>query len=404
MSFRAVLNLLFLFLLASQIYWLAVAYEFARRRIASRAVRVLVLISMAALLLVPFFIELGWPFRSLRLGQPAGAHHVGARDALLVTPFLWWLPSSLAAFLVVCVLWIVRAVVWAARRAARARPFSPARRQLLEHAAAGVVAVPFVAGAYGVLYGRLNLDITRPRVPLRRLPRAFEGFRIAQLSDIHIGPYMSEDQIRKYVEIANELKPDLAVLTGDFITWDRETQQPVVAALAGLKAPFGVFACLGNHEAWSGVNDSITLLFEQAGVRMLRQARAGIARGSDALNLIGVDAELGRHMPRSLRGVENLMRPDSVNILLSHYPYNFPDAAELGIDLTLSGHTHGGQVALDFISRNAAPSRMISPFVAGWYRESGALLYVNRGIGTIGVPMRIGAPPELTIFELVRQG
>jgi len=326
-------------------------------------------------------------------------------DALVEAPFEWWVASSVVAFLIVMLL-------WPAHRLFRATPISPGRRKFLARTATTVVAAPFVAGAYGLLYGRLNLQTPTQRIRLPRLPKAFAGFRIAQLSDVHIGPFMTAAEIRKYVGIANALKPDLVALTGDFVTWDPSTQRAVVEALAGLKAPFGVFGCLGNHEAWSGTEDSITLLFTQAGIRILRQARVPIVSGGESLNLIGVDFSTRRHMgpPGSdhfvrnyLEGVESLVAPDMANILMSHNPDTFDRAAQLGIGLSLAGHTHGGQVALEFISPEIAPSRLVTPYVAGWFERPGGQLYVNRGIGTIGVPMRIGAPPEITVFELTRE-
>ena len=274
------------------------------------------------------------------------------------------------------------------------------------------MAAPFVAGAYGLFYGRLNLEVSHPRIRLPRLPQAFSGFRIAQLTDIHIGPFMSEQQIRKFVEIANAQKPDLIAITGDYVTWDPSTQQAVVAALSGLKAPFGVFGCLGNHEAWSGTEDSITHLFALAGIPILRGARPSISTGGEQFNLMGVDYGARRPMmvPHNkafvrqyLHGVERLMVPGATNILLSHNPETFDRAAELGIDFSLAGHTHGGQLALEFISPEIAPSRLITPYVAGWFGLPGGQLYVSRGIGTIAAPMRIGAPPEIPVFELVRE-
>jgi hypothetical protein len=271
-----------------------------------------------------------------------------------------------------------------------------------------VTAAPFVAGAYGLLWGRLNLQTTTKRVQLARLPKAFEGFRIAQLSDIHVGPFMPESEIRKYVEIANALKPDLTVLTGDFVTWDGSTENAAVAALSGLRAPFGVYGCLGNHDAWAHVENSITELFRQIGFRILRQERVEIATGGEAFNLMGIDFQsLRRFGPggtrivrRFLDGIGDLVSKDHVNILLSHNPDTFDRAAELGIELSMAGHTHGGQVALEFISPEIAPSRLVTPYVWGWFQKPGGQLYVNRGIGTIGVPIRIGAPPEITVYEL----
>jgi hypothetical protein len=103
-----------------------------------------------------------------------------------------------------------------------------------------------------------------------------------------------------------------------------------------------------------------------------------------------------------LAGVQQLLAPTTANILLSHNPNTFDRAAELGIDLSLAGHTHGGQVTLEFINRDLSPGRLITPYVVGWFQKPGGQLYVNRGIGTIGVPIRFGAPPEITVYELVR--
>jgi predicted MPP superfamily phosphohydrolase len=259
-----------------------------------------------------------------------------------------------------------------------------------------------------LLYGRLNLETTAQPILMARLPGAFEGFRICQLSDIHIGPFMPASEIRKYVAIANALKPDLTVLTGDFVTFDAGTEQPVVEALSGLRAPFGVFGSLGNHDAWAGVEDSITELFRQVGVRILRGTNVEIAAGSGSLNLIGVDFQshrrFGPSMPveRLLGNIESVIARDRVNILLSHNPDTFERAAALRIDLSMAGHTHGGQAALEFISPQIAPSRLVTPYVAGLFHKPGSQLYVNRGIGTIGIPIRIGAPPEITVYSLTR--
>jgi predicted MPP superfamily phosphohydrolase len=370
----------------SQIYWFGRARSLARRWIPRPTTRIAVELAGLAVFLVFVAFNFGV------FGRRPTSTRLTLYDALVDAPFAWWAASSMLAFLIVILL-------WPARRASRELA-SPGRRQFLERTTTAVVAAPFVAGAYGLFYGRLNLQTTTQRIRLARLPKAFDGFRIAQLSDIHVGPFMTEAQIRKYVGITNALKPDLVALTGDFITWDPSTQRAVVGALAGLKAPFGIFGCLGNHEAWSHTEDSITLLFAQAGIRILRQARVPIATAGESLNLIGVDFAT---RPRYLEGVESLVASDRVNILMSHNPDSFDRAAQLGIDLSLAGHTHGGQLALEFISPEIAPSRLVTPYVSGWFEKPGGQLYVNRGIGTIGVPMRVGAPPEITVFELTRK-
>ncbi|MBV9505540.1 MAG: metallophosphoesterase [Acidobacteriia bacterium] len=351
-------------------------------------------------------------------GEPEPTH-LTLRYALLVAPFLWWIFSSTLGFVAVILVWLVRSLAIAIRSGVRLvaprkpvepAPQSPARRQFLEAAGTMAVATPFVAGAYGLLWGRLNLQTTRQPIRLARLPRAFHGFRIAQLSDIHVGPFMSEEEIRKFVQITNELKPDLIVLTGDFVTWDAETAPAVVNALSGLRSGLGVFGSLGNHDAWAGAEDLLAELFGKAGVRILRQERTSISVGNESFNLMGVDFTNSRSMSvggwhlssRKLEGLENLMVPGAANILLSHNPESFDRAAELGVDLSLAGHTHGGQLALEFISPEIAPSRIVTPYVSGWFERPGGQLYVNRGIGTIAAPMRVGAPPEITVYELLR--
>jgi uncharacterized protein len=392
----------------SQLYWAWRGYSFAAARIRSRGRRWAVCGAVLVAYVALYQFNLGaWREH----GTPV---HLTLFDALLTAPFLWWAASSLFGFLVAILFAIPQAIVggvrWlAARRRAAGREIqSPMRRVFLERTAAVASGAPFVAGAYGLLYGRLNLQIAAQTIHLPRLPRAFEGFRICQLSDIHIGPFMPAEEIRKYAAIANAQKAEIIVLTGDFVTFDPDTQEAVVDAFRGLRAPFGVYGCLGNHDAWTGVQDSITELFRQAGVRILRGANVPIAAHGESFNLIGVDFQSPRAFGPSppvkhlLRNIEGIIDRDRVNILLSHNPDTFDRAAELGIDLSLAGHTHGGQAALEFISPEIAPSRLVTPYVSGWFQKPGGQLYVNRGIGTIFIPIRIGAPPEITVYSLSR--
>ncbi len=402
----SILSILLLIFATSQLYWAWRGYLFVATHIGSRGRRWAVCLTLLAAYLAECQINFGsWREH----GTPVRLTLIDA----LTAPFLWWAASSLIAFLVVILFAIPRGIVAGVRRLSarrRADPeiHSPARRELLERTAAVAAAAPFVAGAYGLLYGRLNLQVTAQAIRLPRLPRAFEGFRICQLSDIHIGPFMPADEIRKYVAIANAQKAEMIVLTGDFVTFDPNTQWPVVDALRGLRAPFGVFGSLGNHDAWAHVEDSITELFRQTGVRILRAANMPIAANGESFNLIGVDFQSARRFGPSppvahlLGNIEGLVDRDRVNILLSHNPDTFDRAADLGIDLSLAGHTHGGQAALEFISPELAPSRLVTPYVAGWFQKPGGQLYVNRGIGTIFIPIRVGAPPEITVYSLSR--
>jgi len=400
---------------ASQIFWLRRIGELGKRFIPGhRARRMLAAGSATA-----YFCLLVYNFLVAHL-EPSPTH-LTLKAALLEAPFLWWAFSSLLGFAVIGAFWLADraagALGWVFRRAVKTSraarledPPGVTRRRFLEQTALAASAVPFAACAYGLTFGRADVETSHQRLGLARLPKAFEGFRIAQLSDFHIGPFMTAAEIRKIVSMTNDLKPDLILLTGDYVTWDPSTQGAVVEALATLKAPFGVLGCLGNHELWTRTEDSITRLFAARGIRILRGERATIRAQGESLNIIGVDFQtlrrLGAHgeglVSAYLRGAELLVMPATTNILLSHNPNTFDRAAELGIDLSLAGHTHGGQVTLEFVSPEISPARLVTPYVRGRFEKQGAQLYVNRGIGTIGVPIRLGSPPEITVFELTR--
>ena len=401
---------IFLMLIASQLFWIRRVLDLGERFIPEKPRRAW----LAVIAGVVYLFFFAYSFRSFGIGHISRAADPRLRSVLIVGAFSWWLVGSWAGFGLVMVFWTIdraaRAAAWvyrgareaAAGHAAAPKPAaialpSPARRRFLEQTAIALSATPFLAAADGLLYGRLDVEVTRRRIRLARLPKAFEGFRIAQLSDFHISPFMPADQISRCVTITNQLKADLVVLTGDFLGWDPAAQGDVVRALAGLRAPYGVFGCLGNHESSTHTEESITRLFATQGIRILRQERASIRLGGETLNLIGVDDSLS-----DLRTIKPLVLPDTVNILLCHWPGAFDRAVELGIDLTLAGHTHGGQLSLEFLRRGLSLSRLETPYVRGWYEKAGGQLYVNRGIGTTGPPIRFGSPPEITELELTR--
>ena len=406
--------LAFLLFIPSQIFWLWQVRGLLQKFVRSLTLRRWLGRLGIGIYLVLLAFNLLWP-RSVP--EPA---RLTLQAALLQAPFRWWTLASLIGFVAIAAFYVCsrlgRAAYWVYRKALPASPperealLSPGRRHFLARTAVAVSATPFAACAYGMLYERTEIETTHQRIILPRLPKAFDGFRIAQLSDIHIGPFMPTEEIRKYVAMVNQLEPDLVALTGDFVTWEASPAAAVVETLSALRAPYGLFGCLGNHERWAGVEDSITRLFAARGTRMLRHQNAAIESAGEQLNLIGVDYQTRAPFgpPRDgvvknyLEGVEALMQPGAVNILLSHNPNTFDRAAELGIDLSLAGHTHGGQVTLEYISPGLSPARLITPYVRGWFKKDNSQLYVNRGIGTIFSPVRFGAPPEITVYELKR--
>jgi len=405
-------------LIASQLFWIRRILDIGERFIPGKPRRAWLAVITGGVYVFFFaysFTHLG-VIHQATMGHIAGPADSSLRSVLMEGAFTWWLVGSWMGFCLVIVFWTVdrvaRASAWVYSRARDAAPahvaaskpapigvLSPTRRRFLGQTAIALSATPFVAAAYGLLYGRLDVEVTRQRIRLARLPKAFEGFRIAQLSDFHISPYMPADQIRRCVTITNQLKADLVVMTGDYLLWDPAAQAEVVQALAGLRAPYGVFGCLGNHETITQTEESITRLFAAQGIHILRQERASIRLGGDTLNLIGIDDS-----QPDLRVIARQVMPDTVNILLVHEqtPDGFDRAVELGIDLTLAGHTHGGQLSLEFLHRGLCLSRFETPYVSGWYEKSGGQLYVNRGIGTTMFPIRLGARPEITVLELSR--
>jgi predicted MPP superfamily phosphohydrolase len=314
-------------------------------------------------------------------------------------------------------------VEWMTNIAARLRPgavasaFSPTRRIFFRYAAVLAGSLPFFAATYGFAAGRLRYTVQRVDVPIANLPPELDGLRIAQLSDIHIGDYMPQHEIARAVAMANDLHPDISFVTGDFVSSEDDPLDVCITELSRLRAPLGVWGCNGNHEIYAGVEGEAERLFSEKGMRLLRGASAVIEHNGGRFNLMGVDYQRDRMVSREpndpeamLREIEPQVRRDMPNILLSHNPNSFRRAAHLGIELSLAGHTHGGQVKFEIVDHSVSPARLITPFVAGLYRlpipisTSGqtAALYVNRGLGTFGFPVRIGVPPEITLLTLRR--
>jgi predicted MPP superfamily phosphohydrolase len=279
----------------------------------------------------------------------------------------------------------------------RFKRFDRSRRTFLRTAFWGASAYVVAGSSYGALY-RNRFEVVRRELNLKNLPSSLRGLTLGLISDIHSGPYMSKEEMDRYVTELSSLRPDIILLPGDFVTMRLEEIYPVVESLSELKAPYGVFGCLGNHEFYSHAPDEITKRLDDAGVKMLRNESAILDIRGDKLAILGID-DLGHgdDFPAAMKSVP----PDTTKILMSHKPYFFPSAAESGINLTLAGHTHGGQVVFvkvgDF---TLAPATLVSKYIAGLYDIGDSLMYVSRGVGTIGVPFRINCPPEVTLFTL----
>jgi uncharacterized protein len=305
----------------------------------------------------------------------------------------------------------------------------PSRRTFFRTASVVAGAAPFLGVMYGYAAERLRYQICRVEIPMANLPPELDGMEIVQISDIHLSSYMSRESVRRVVDMANDVGADLAVVTGDLITGVHDSVADCVDEIRHLRAPLGVYGCNGNHEIYARAEDLAERLYAQAGMRMLRRENAIIPYRGAMLNLIGVDYQRERtpsgRKQQMLANVDPLVRRDMPNILLSHNPNTFNRAAELGIELSLAGHTHGGQVQVEILDVSLSPARFITDYVAGLYHRPLSMpsqpkrmgetiklmpnapkglsaLYVNRGIGTVGAPVRLGAPPEITHIVLRR--
>jgi predicted MPP superfamily phosphohydrolase len=305
----------------------------------------------------------------------------------------------------------------------------PSRRTFFRTASVVAGAAPFLGVMYGFAAERLRYELRRIEIPLNNLPPELDGMQIVQLSDIHLSNYMTRESVRRAVDMANDVGADLAVVTGDLITGMHDSMWDCVEEVRQLRAPLGVYGCNGNHEIYARAEDLAERLYQQAGMKLLRRENAIIHYKGGQLNLIGVDYERERaasgRKQQMLANFEPLVRRDMPNILLSHNPNTFNRAAELGVELSLAGHTHGGQVQVEILDVSLSPARFITDYIAGLYHRpllmpdqpkrmgetiklmpnapNGlAALYVNRGIGTVGAPVRLGAPPEITHIVLRR--
>lgn len=248
--------------------------------------------------------------------------------------------------------------------------------------------------AKGAIDEANSLSLERVEIELDRLPRQLDGFKIIHLSDTHHSPFTKLEHIERAVKVANRLKPDLFLLTGDYVSHEDKYIAPVADVLGKLRAEFGVFACLGNHDHWTNA-DLVTHLFRGEGINVLINEGLRFEARGTSFWLAGVDDYMvGRtDVPAALKG----SFPDEMKLLLAHNPIIFRQAVRAGVDLTLSGHTHGGQVRIRDGEKRILPKRRLK---AGLHSRKGSQIYITRGIGTVVLPVRYQCPPEISFLEL----
>jgi hypothetical protein len=277
---------------------------------------------------------------------------------------------------------------------------SEERRQLLRTAGTIAVASPVAVMTYGILVGRTDFGIREVDMPIAGLHPDLEGLRILHLSDIHRGEFLSARELERVVDMTMGLKPHLAIMTGDLISKPGDPIDECVRQLARVKSDAGMFGCLGNHELYAGAEDAVKAEAARRGIPFLRTENRQLRFGKAVMNIGGVDYQRSSTKKNYLKGAEKLIVPGALNVMLSHNPDTFPKSAAQGWDLTLSGHTHGGQVTVEIVEQTVNIARFFTPYVAGQYHLGNASCYVTRGIGTVGVPARFGVPPEITLLRL----
>jgi predicted MPP superfamily phosphohydrolase len=254
-------------------------------------------------------------------------------------------------------------------------------------AGAGAIAGP---AAYGYLYSRHELEVTRASVPVAGLPAALAGLRIGLLTDVHRSYWVSHDDVTRAVNALMLERPDLIVLGGDYVTWgDREYVGPCADALAPLAAPQGVFAILGNHDD----DHDMPAALGRKGVQVLKDARTRLTVRREPIDLVGI-----RFWTKKQADIAALTRNAApMTILIAHDPRRLIEAAALNVPLMLAGHTHGGQVVLPVLGAVAARK---FPVAEGTVRRERTTMFVSRGVGTIYVPVRLNCPPEVALLTL----
>ena len=311
--------------------------------------------------------------------------------------------------------------IWfsSAPAASASEPVVISRQGFLSRMGLLLAAVPFLSLLYGMTGNVYRFKVRQVRIPFPNLPKGFDGVRIAQFSDFHLGSFLDPEKVKAAVDMIMEQKADLVLFTGDLVNDHAAETEPYIEQLARLQAPLGVYSVLGNHDygdyvQWDSPElkkknlDRLKEVQQIAGWQMLNNEHRILTRNGDSIGLIGVEnwSNFGRFpkygdMKKALAEMPDI----PFRLLMSHDPSHWraqilPDYPH--IDLMLSGHTHGMQFGIEIPSWRWSPVKYFYPEWADLYKEGAQHLYVNRGLGFLGYPGRVGILPEITVFTLVK--
>jgi len=277
------------------------------------------------------------------------------------------------------------------------------RRRFLARATYAYAGAGVALSTYGIWSAYRLPQVTRRTLVFPDLPPGLDGLKLLHLSDLHAGMHLGEDAMQEIVARANALRPDLIVQTGDMIDISRAYIPPYVRAFRELSAPLGVVTVLGNHDRYTGEREVIQGC-RDAGQVFVQNGCHVVERRGAVLALLGIDDPHNWSADDPQRAdvdaAQRAAPPDAFHVLLAHRPGAWDTAAPRGIPLTLAGHIHGGQFYLPLIGWSAGS--LITKYVMGHFQRGNSQLYVSRGIGVVGVPIRVFTPPEIELFELRR--
>lgn len=293
----------------------------------------------------------------------------------------------------------------------------PSRRLFLTTSASLIAGIPFVSLLYGITKGKYQYSVEKIKLSFNHLPSKFKGFRIVQISDVHAGSFDNVEKVQMGIDMINSLEPDLIVFTGDLVNSEKNEIDPYIETFAKLKAKYGKYAVLGNHDYYGQYNKNnreeteaywsdFYSKFNQMGFKLLNNASARIKIEDEYINLVGVENwGAGRWFPKKgdLDLATKDIKENEFNILLSHDPTHWDEKVlkhNKRMDITLSGHTHGFQFGINLPGFKWSPAKYRYSKWMGIYQEKDQYLYVNRGFGFLGYPGRVGMLPEITCMEL----
>jgi len=267
----------------------------------------------------------------------------------------------------------------------------------------GIVSTPLLAlsaaSAYATLIEPYNYLVSQTDIYLKNLPERFENYRITQLTDVHHSRILGIEEVRRVVQLAQQTKPDIFVLTGDYSTSYRRYIEPCAEALGALSAPDGVWAVLGNHDHYTDP-ELTTWALERQHITVLKNQNTNLKRGPDTVQLSGIDDWTwnATDWTKAFAGLNKTVP----TILLSHQPNVLEFEQTQNVSLILSGHTHGGQIYLPWLGTPAKFAAKDLRFAQGLFRHNDVQLYVSSGTGVIGLPIRFGVRPEIAVLRLKR--